>query len=118
MARPGDGVLARYLRELEARARQGKPRTARYSRSAVCRDLALKPQTVSDWFNKGRVPKDFWQLWTFAKALLSMADGVPAKDTAKGRAWWEGEQARCRGLWQASRDVALAAAAESVAVSM
>ena len=113
MAGPGDGVLARYLRELEARARQGKPRTARYSRAAVIQDLALKPQTVSDWFNKGRVPEDFRQLWAFAQALLSMAVGVPPMDTAKGRAWWEGERARCRGLWQASRDVALAAAAES-----
>lgn len=113
MAGPGDGVLANHLHKLEARARQGKPRTARYSRAAVSRNLALKPQTVSDWFNKGSVPEDFRQVWAFAEALLSMVAGAPARDTAKGREWWERERALCWGLWQASRDVALAAAAES-----
>ena len=84
MAGPAGVALARHLRQLEARARQGK---TRYSRAAVIQDanaglsgredagggLALKPQTVSDWFTKGRVPEDFRQLWAFAEALIQRA---------------------------------------------
>jgi hypothetical protein len=114
------GPLARYLHEIEERARARK---GPYSRKAMISrvnvelrkrqadggDLLLNPKTVSEWFTKGCVPQDFRLVWAFTEALLAAA-GAPPADPAKRRAWREEQYARCKGTWEAARDAALAAA--------
>ena len=111
MATDAGSPLQRYLKELEARA---KERTPRYRRSDVLTTVNQSPtarregiwlttSTVSDWFSLGRVSAEFGPLWSFVEQLLKQVGDRHGRTPPGNDPWWTTERARCRGIWEAAR---------------
>ncbi|MFG1618905.1 NB-ARC domain-containing protein [Nonomuraea wenchangensis] len=92
-------ALGRQLRLLEERAKAKVPgldrvEAIREANKRLSEDQRLKGTTVSQWFAKNRVPKDFPPLWELVKVLLEMTEGE------KEQPWWNARRASWHELWE------------------
>ncbi|MFI7148574.1 hypothetical protein ACIBO2_26980 [Nonomuraea sp. NPDC050022] len=104
-------VLKRELVLLERRARE---RTTAFSRAKAieqANDLLeaqritaeLTPQTVSEWFTRGSVAREFPLLWALVRVLLALADTDAPAPYHPRHPWWRSEHELWKTRWEQAR---------------
>ncbi|MBO8189632.1 NACHT domain-containing protein [Streptomyces spirodelae] len=108
----GRQVLRDKLRELEAKALQGRSRTEAIARANDLLRQAgfppLSPTRVGGWFEKGSPAKDFEVLWALIRVLLEWSgqpptDALSGPDRARAAIRWTNARELWRTRWEQAK---------------